>query len=137
VTFLLDTNVVSEIRKGKRMQPRVASWLAALGDDEVFLSVLVVGELLQGIEQLRGRDTASATRLERWLRGLVDAYAGRILPVDLAVAQKWGELNVRKTLPVIDGLLAATVLVHDMTLATRNTKDVARTGARLVNPFDD
>jgi hypothetical protein len=136
VNFLLDTNVVSEMRKGKRMKPSVASWLATLDDEELFLSVLVVGELRQGIEQLRVRDPVSATQLERWLRGLKDAYADRILPVDLAVAEKWGELNIPKILPAVDSMLAATVIVHDMTLATRNVKDMARSGARLVNPFD-
>lgn len=136
MNFLLDTNVVSEMRKGKRMKPSVASWLATLDDEELFLSVLVVGELRQGIEQLRVRDPVSATQLERWLRGLKDAYADRILPVDLAVAEKWGELNIPKILPAVDSMLAATVIVHDMTLATRNVKDMARSGARLVNPFD-
>ncbi|HEX7670245.1 MAG TPA: type II toxin-antitoxin system VapC family toxin [Polyangiaceae bacterium] len=134
--FLLDTNVVSEMRKGKRMQASVAKWLASLDGEELFLSVLVVGELRQGIEQLRLRDPASATRLDRWLRALTDEYADRILPVDLAVAEKWGELNVPKTLPAVDGMLAATVIVHDMTLVTRNVRDMARSGAKLVNPFD-
>ena len=136
MSFLLDTNVVSELRKGKRMQSAVSDWFATVGDEELFLSVLVVGELRQGIEQLRGRDSVSAARLDQWLHGLVDAYAGRILSIDIAVAEQWGKLNVPKMLPAIDGLLAATVIVHDMTLATRNTKDVARSGARLVNPFE-
>jgi toxin FitB len=135
VSFLLDTNVVSELRKGKRAQASVSAFIAAVPDEDLFLSVLVVGELRQGIAGIRGRDPASAAQLNRWLHALVEGYADRILPVDLAVAELWGELNVPKPLPAIDGLLAATAIVHDMTLATRNTRDVARSGARLVNPF--
>jgi predicted nucleic acid-binding protein len=135
VTFLLDTNVVSEVRKGARADRRVVRWLDSVDDDELCLSVLVLGELRQGVERLRRRDAASAQRLDRWLDGLAGRYAGRILPIDEPVAQLWGRLNVPDPLPAVDGLMAATALVHDLTLVTRNTRDVARTGARLLNPF--
>jgi predicted nucleic acid-binding protein len=136
VSFLVDTNVISEIRKGARADRRVMRWLEETDDDDLRLSVLVLGELRQGVERLRARDAASAQRLEHWLSGLADRYKGRILPVDEPVAQLWGRLNVPDPQPAVDGLLAATALIHDLTLVTRNTRDVARTGARLLNPFD-
>ena len=137
MSFLLDTNVVSELRKGRRTHAGVSRWMAAVPDDEIYLSVVVVGELRQGVERLRGRDPRSAGRLDRWLSGLIEAAADRILPVDMKVAELWGRLNVPDPLPVVDGFLAATAMVHDLTLVTRNTRDVRRTGVRLVNPFDD
>ena len=133
--FLLDTNVVSELRKGSRANPQVVSWFADLDDSELFLSVLVVGELRQGVERVRQRDATQAEHLDRWLRGLVDDYTSRLLPVDARVAELWGRLNVPDPISTVDGLLAATAIVHDLTLVTRNIKDVARTGARLVDPF--
>jgi predicted nucleic acid-binding protein len=136
VSYLLDTNIVSEIRKGARADRAVMKWISDVKDEDLHLSVLVVGELRQGVERLRARDAASAQRLDRWLRRLAEAYEGRILLVDEPVAQVWGGLNVPDPLPAVDGLLAATALVHDMTLVTRNTRDVARTGARLLNPFE-
>jgi toxin FitB len=135
VTFLLDTNVVSEIRKGPRADRKVMRWLDEVEDDDLRLSVLVLGELRQGVERLRARDTASAQRLDRWLVGLAERYAGRILPVDEPVADLWGRLNIPDPLPAVDGMLAATALVHDLTLVTRSTRDVNRTGARVLNPF--
>ena len=110
-------------------------WLQQVDDDALFLSVLVLGEIRQGIERLRGRDAGAAEQLDRWLERLGEGYAGRILAIDAPVAQLWGRLNVPDTLPAIDGLLAATALVHDLTLVTRNTRDVVRTGVRLLTPF--
>jgi predicted nucleic acid-binding protein len=136
VSYLLDTNVVSEIRKGARANGAVMQWISDVKEEDLHLSVLVVGELRQGVERLRTRDAASAERLDRWLRRLAEGYEGRILPVDESVAQVWGRLNVPDPLPAVDGLLAATALVHDLTLVTRNKRDVARTGARLLNPFE-
>ena len=104
--------------------------------DAIGLSVLTVGEIRKGIESVRRRDRRAARALERWLRRLVLEQADRILPIDLAVAEEWGRLNVPNPVPVVDGLLAATARVHGLTLATRNVKDVARTGARLLNPFE-
>ena len=136
MTFLLDTNVVSEVRKGVRADRRVMGWLEEVDADDLRLSVLVLGELRQGVERLRSRDVVSARHLDRWLHGLAERYAGRILPIDEPVAQLWGRLNVPDPLPAVDGLLAATALVHDLTLVTRNTRDVARTGVRVLNPFE-
>jgi predicted nucleic acid-binding protein len=130
----MDTNVVSELRK-LHPHPKVLDWHRAHAHDEVFLSALVVGELRQGVERLRGRDRGRANALETWLGGLVGAYGDRILPVTTEVAQQWGRLNATVRPPVIDGLLAATALVHQLTLVTRNVADVARTGVAVVNPF--
>jgi predicted nucleic acid-binding protein len=135
LSFLLDTNVLSELRKGPRCDPGVLSWFSSLADDEIYISALTLGEIRKGIEIIRMRDLQSAEALSRWLAELTAAHGDRVLPVDLAVADEWGHLNVPDPLPVIDGLLAATARVHGLTLATRNTKDVERTDVELLNPF--
>ena len=134
--YLLDTNVIAEIRKGSRANASVRSWFAALDPEAILLSVVTVGEIRRGIESVRRRDPAAARALERWLRRVLRDHSDRILPVDLSVAEEWGRLNVPDPLPVVDGLLAATAKVHGLTLATRNLKDVARSGAEVVNPFE-
>jgi toxin FitB len=133
--YLLDTNVVSELRKGARADANVTAWLAHQTDEQLFLSVLVVGELRRGVESIARRDKASAVALESWLNRLIHVHADRILPVTLEIAQAWGRLNVPDPLPVIDSLLAATAHVHGLTLVTRNAKDMARTGVPTANPF--
>jgi toxin FitB len=135
LTFLLDTNIVSELRKGPRANARVRHWFEDVPDETLRLSVLVLGELRQGVERLRARDPASAERLELWLTRLAADHEGRIIPINEDVAERWGRLNVPDPLPTIDGLLAATALVYDLTLVTRNVRDVARTGVRFVDPF--
>ena len=134
--FLLDTNVLAELRKGAPGSSRVTTWFESLEPDSILLSVLTVGEIRRGIDNIRRRDRRAAAALERWLRRLVRAHDDRILPVDLAIAEEWGRLNVPDPLPVVDGLLAATATVHGLTLATRNVKDVVRTGVPVVNPFE-
>jgi hypothetical protein len=136
VKVLLDTNVVAELRKGPRAHANVRTWFAALDPEAILLSVLTVGEIRRGIENLRRRDPAGARSLEHWLRRLLADHADRILAVDLEVADEWGRLNVPDPLPVIDGLLAATARIHGLTLATRNVKDVVRSGVDVVNPFE-
>lgn len=133
--FLLDTNVVSELRRGTRADPGVTDWFDARTPDELSLSVITVGEIRQGIEQLRRRKPLQAEALDRWVRGLVQFYEDRLLYVDGDVAEEWGRLRAGRTLPVVDALLAATARVHNLTLVTRNVRDFAGTGARLVNPF--
>jgi predicted nucleic acid-binding protein len=134
VSFLLDTNVVSEIRK-KTPDAGVTAWFASVPADQLFLSVLVVGEIRQGIERLVRRDPARAEIFERWLSLLVSVYHDRVVPVTADVAEAWGRLNVPDPVPVVDGLMAATALVHGWILVTRNVGDVGSTGVRLLDPF--
>jgi hypothetical protein len=133
--FLLDTNVVSELRKGERADPGVLGWFEAVDSDELYLSVLVIGEIRRGIELIRRRDPSSAQSLEAWLARLRRQFAERILPVDDEVAQLWGTLGLEQPLPPIDGLLAATALCHGLVLVTRNEADVSRAPIRVLNPF--
>jgi predicted nucleic acid-binding protein len=136
VAFLLDTNVVSELRK-TAPNPHVLAWHEGNVRAEAYLSALVVGEIRQGIERVRARDPKQAEALERWLATLVSAYRDRILPVTVDVAEAWGRLNVPPVPPpIIDGLMAATAKVHRLTLVTRNVADVARTGVPVLNPFE-
>ena len=133
--FLLDTNVLSEVRR-KRPDPNVQAWLAAVPEAELYVSVLVVGEIRQGIERLRRRDRPQAVVFERWLSTLVDGYADRIVPLTVEVAEEWGRMNVPDPLPVVDGLMAATAKVRGWTFVTRNVADLAGCEVRLLNPFE-
>jgi toxin FitB len=135
--FLIDTNVISELIK-PRPSSKVVEWIDAHDEQLFHLSVLTLGEIRRGIVQLpSGR---RRTDLAAWLSGdLLTRFAGRILAIDQEVADRWGHLASAKgaTVPVIDGLLAATALQHNLTLVTRNTKDMARTGVGLFNPWSD
>ena len=135
--YLIDTNVWSELQKRERTHLGVQHWYVGVDQEELYLSVLVVGEVRRGIERLRRRDSPQAERLEQRLGQLQAAMKGRILPVSLSIAERWGRINVPDPLPVIDGLLAATALEHDLILVTRNVADVERSGVRLFNPFVD
>ena len=137
--FLIDTNVLSEIRKGPRANPGVIAWFAEAAAEDLFISVLTLGEIRRGIESIRRRDPVSADHLDQWFAKLLaKAEAdGRILPVSWAISEQWGRLNVPDPLPVIDGLLAATAMIHDLILVTRNTSDMARARVATLNPFSD
>jgi predicted nucleic acid-binding protein len=136
VSYLLDTNILSELRK-TQPDPHVATWFTAASAEDLYLSPLIIGEIRQGISRLEHRrDIAQAQRLEAWLNQLKRDYRTKILPLSLAVSEQWGRLNVPDPVPVVDGLLAATALVYDLTLVTRNTHHVARTGVKLLNPFE-
>lgn len=137
MSFVLDTNVISEARKGPRANAGVARWISSVGGDDLYLSVLVIGEVRQGIEGLKRRDPIQADRLESWLADLRRAYAGRILPVDVEIAEEWGRMNAPDPISSRDGLMAATAKVRGMTFVTRNTADVRRTGVELLNPFSN
>lgn len=136
--FLLDTNVISELVR-PRPEPRVAAWVEATDESLLYLSVLTLGEIRKGIASLR--DTSRRIRLEVWLDSdLVLRFANRILPIDQPIADRWGRIAAQVAaanflLPVIDGLLAATAIHHNLTLVTRTTKDVEATGAPLFNPW--
>ena len=135
MSYLVDTNILSELRKGERAPAGIRAWFDGAAENELFTSVLVLGELRRGVESIRRRDVPSALALEQWLTRLTDTFGDRILPVDAAVADRWGRVNVPDPIPTVDGLLAATALVHDLTLVTRNTRDVERTGARCLDPM--
>jgi predicted nucleic acid-binding protein len=135
VPYLIDTNVISELRKGERADPGVTSWFADVADEEVYLSVLTLGEIRRGIESIRGRDPEAGGALESWLGRISEAHGDRVLPIDRSIAEEWGRMNVPDPLPVVDGLLAATAKVTGLTVATRNSDDFARSGVSFVNPF--
>lgn len=133
--YLLDTNVISEVRR-PRGDPGVKRWISSVPTRDLYLSVLTLGEVRRGIGLLGKRDPAQADVYEAWLVTVLRDYADRILPVDAEAAEEWGRISVPDPVPVVDGLMAATAKVRNMTFVTRNTPDVARTGARVLNPFD-
>ncbi|MSP75128.1 MAG: type II toxin-antitoxin system VapC family toxin [Rhodospirillaceae bacterium] len=135
MSFLIDTNVISEVRKGRRCNANVATWYASIDDGDLQLSVLVLGEIRKGIELARPRDPSKAEALETWLASVDVAFEGRILPIDRAVAEEWGRMSGQRPVSTVDGLLAATAKVHRLTLVTRNERDVMGLGAKVLNPF--
>ena len=135
--FLVDTNVVSEIVK-PRPHAAVMRWFAATDESLIHFSVLTLGEIRKGISSRP--NPSRKTQLEAWLTALIDRFSTRILPIDLAIADRWGHLAgicraKGTTLPVIDGLLAATALHYDLTLVTRNVKDIHGSGADTLDPW--
>ena len=135
MTYLLDTNVLSETRK-RQPAVGVAEWIAATPPDRMHISVLTLGEIEQGIARVRARgDRQQASALERWLREVETGFEDRLLPVTLPVAAAWGRQQYAQPLPVIDALIAATARVHGMTVVTRNVKDFQRLGISLLDPW--
>ena len=135
--FLLDTNVISEIRKRDRAHPKVARWVARTPVKEMGTSVVVLAEIRRGIELKRRSDPKQAEALDRWFAQMRTRLGERVMPIDEPIAETWAMMNVPDPLPFIDGLLAATAKVHDLTLVTRNVGDVARTGISVIDPFAD
>ena len=133
--FLIDTNVLSELRKQNRANPGLKRWYSGVEGNNLYLSVLTLGEVRNGIERIRRRDPAAGASLETWLMSVATEMSDRILPVTAAIAERWGRLGVPDPLPVVDALLAATALEHGLTLVTRNVEDVKRTGVQILNPF--
>jgi len=134
VSYLLDTNVVSQTRK-KKPEAGVIAWLKSAPSAELYLSVLVIGELENWAALRRGKDPRAAKSLEDWIQEIRNRFSGRILPVDEEVAVIWGELNAIRPLPVIDSLIAATARVHGMTVVTGNEADMSGLGVVVINPF--
>ncbi len=132
--FLLDTNVISEVRKAKP-DVNVRAWFETVDDEDLYLSVLTIGEIRQGIERLRSRDPVHARTLETWLTLVRSEYADRLLPITTEIAEEWGRMNVLDPVPAVDGLLAATARTCGLTLVTRNVSDVAPTGVSVLDPF--
>ena len=135
MSFLIDTNIISEVRKGERCNRHVAAWYASTADEDLFLSTLVLGEIRKGVELVRPRDPRKAAALERWLREVETAFGGRVLGIDNAVSDQWGRMSAIRPVPVIDGLLAATASTNGLTLVTRDDRDVTGLGAKVLNPF--
>ncbi len=135
MSYLIDTNVISEVRKGPRCDVHVSAWYASVAAEDIFLSTLVLGEIRKGVELARPRDPAKAAALERWLEMVKAAFQGRVLGIDDAVSDRWGRMNAIRPVPTIDSLLAATAAAHGLTLVTRNDRDVAGLGASVLNPF--
>lgn len=145
--YLLDTNVLSELRKvrSRRADPRVAAWAEGVPMAELFLSVISLQEIEIGVRLVERRDAAQGTVLRRWYEETVlpsflpkagsSGNADRLLAVDTAVARRSAALNVPDPRPVRDGLIAATALVHGLVVVTRNEADFAPTGVRILNPW--
>lgn len=132
--FLLDTNVLSELRRTSP-DPGLMAWWDAAPDHALHVSVLTLGEIRYRAARLAARDPRAAAALDRWLADLVELFADRIIDIDHEIADAWGRLRAARPLPVVDGMLAASALAHDLTLVTRNTRDVEGTGVRVLNPF--
>jgi toxin FitB len=131
--YLLDTNVISEMRR-PRPNAAVVAWISAIPSEELFLAAITLGELQAGVEMTRQQDPAKAKEIERW----IDAVAGthNILPADGVIFRQWAQLMQHRSVDLIEGaIIAATALVHNMTVATRNSRDFERLGVPAVNPF--
>jgi predicted nucleic acid-binding protein len=133
--LLIDTDVVSELRKGDRADRRVRDWFEGEQTTEMWLSMLTLGDLRRGAALIGGRDPEAGASIGAWLDSLVADFEDRILPITARIAERWALITVPDPLPVVDALLAATAIEHDLVLATRNTADAERSGVRLVNPF--
>ena len=131
--YLLDTNVVSELRK-QRPHGAVASWLGSLHEDQVFLSAVTMGELQAGIELTRVQNSGKAREIEIWAEGLFDSY--QVIPMDASCFREWGRLMYRKSGHLVqDAMIAATARVHHLTVATRNEQDFSSFRVEIFNPF--
>lgn len=132
--FLLDTVVISELRK-RQADAGVVRWVSRQEGDQLYLSVVTLGEIERGIARRRKGDPKFADELEMWLEGLTRLYSERILPVTPGIARRWGRLSAQLGHEGADILIAATALTHGLTVVTRNTSHFAPTGVRLLNPF--
>jgi len=135
VSFLLDTNVISETRR-KLPSPQVVSWFRQVEPAALNISVLTLGEIAKGVARHARRDAVQAAALQQWLESTRLNYSDRILGIDSEIAETWGRLAAERPLAVIDGLIAATALVRGLTLVTRNVGDIAGTGVTVLNPWD-
>jgi toxin FitB len=135
--YVLDTNVVSELRKAGRADRHVVAWSNAMPAFDLFLSAVTVLELELGVLQVERRDPAQGGALRGWLNNRVlPAFADRVLSIDTAVARRCAQLHVPDPMADRDALIAATALVHGMTVVTRNTADFVRSGVQLINPWE-
>jgi predicted nucleic acid-binding protein len=137
MNVLVDTNVISELRRGRSAAPRVIAWFAAMSPESIFTSVIVLGEIRRGIELVTRRDKPQAEALEQWYALVRERLGNRVLPVDEPVMAVWARISVPDMFPAYDGLIAATALVHGLAIATRNAEDFRRADAQVVNPWTD
>ncbi len=135
MNVLVDTNVVSELKRGRHADPRVVAWFSKMPIECVFTSVIVLGEIRRGIELVARRDKSQAEMLERWYASIRERLANRILAVDEPVMMIWSKISVPHLLPAYDGLIAATALAHSMTVVTRNALDYQRAGVDVLDPW--
>jgi len=137
VTFLLDTMVVSEgFKSPRRRDPTVAAWLAGADDGAMFVASVTIGEIRRGIELKRRKDEVAAGSMEAWLTQVVDRFSGRVIAIDVPVAQRWGRIAALPGPPTIDAYVAAAALEHDLTVVTRNVRDFERFGVPVLNPYE-
>ena len=140
MTYLLDTNVVSELRKAKsgKAHPAVTVWATGVPAGSLYVSVITVLELEMGVLQIERRDPKQGAVMRAWLDGhVLPAFAGRVLPIDTAVAQQCARLHVPDRLSERDSMIAATALVHGMTVVTRNVADFKASGVQIINPWSE
>ena len=135
MSFLLDTVVLSEIRK-RQADPNVVRWMRDKTRQLLFLSAVTVGEIERGVETARSQDPVFANALADWLEETIALYQDRILPVDITIARRWGRLAARLGHANVDLMIAATALEHGLTVATRNVRHFLPTGVAVENPFD-
>jgi predicted nucleic acid-binding protein len=134
VMYLLDTNVISELRR-PRPNKAVVAWLSGVAPDQVFLSAVTIGELQAGVENAKDQDGARSAVIESWVDGVADSY--NVLPMDGLAFRRWAQLMHRQSPDLIpDAMIAATALVHNLTVVTRNVRDFERLGVIAINPFE-
>jgi toxin FitB len=133
--YLVDTNVVSEVRKGARCNPGVRAWYDSVPTEQLLITAITFGELLRGIHLVRRNDPQQATVLDAWYRQLKVLFANKVIAVDLTVMERWAEISAARTIAPLDGIIAATAITKDLIVVTRNISDFTPTGAQVLNPF--
>lgn len=136
MSFLVDTNVISELRRSDRCSPAVRAWFDSVAPVELYLSILTIAEIRLGAERISRRDPKAGAILLEWVEDVEAQFEDRIVGIDRDVAKTWAKISTPDPLPFVDGFLAATALVRGLTLVTRDKHGVARTGVRLLDPFD-
>jgi len=134
LSYLLDTNVISEIRRGR--DPNVQAWISKVDDVDLHLSVMTLGEIRKGIELLRSHDPHQAEVFANWLGDLRVRFADRIVAIDTRTAEEWGRLNAAATRNTVDSLIAASARIHDLTVVTRNIANFQGCDVQLINPWE-
>jgi len=135
VSFLLDTNVLSELRRGLQADKNVLAWDRTVSETERYTSIIVIAELMKGAQLRSRRDVGGGAVLEQWIERIIEEFANRILTVDIAVSSVWARLMAQRSHPPIDMLIAATAIARGYRLVTRNTTDFDGTGVQLINPW--